>query len=86
MILKFNNGKGALVCENCNIIVMQDFHSYEWRTLNNLNDRKYKWLCNQCDTSVQLKQNLDYIDEVNKYADEFALQRRQELRRRFEVF
>ena len=66
MILKFNNGRGALICEQCRIIVMSDFLDIEWEALNILNDQAYEWFCSKCCETCQQDQDQKFINIVNE--------------------
>ena len=72
MILKFNNGRGALLCEQCSIIVMEDMKDYEWRALSDMEQNGYEWFCKECSPETQKQQGMDFVEEVNKHADKYA--------------
>lgn len=84
MILKFNNSRGALLCDKCFVTVMEDFKDYEWRALNNLNVQSKQWFCKGCDCNIQRQQDQMFVDEVNKIADTYSMQQRTYLRRKYE--
>lgn len=83
MILKFNNGRGAVLCEQCSIIIMQDMRDYEWHALQNMNDAGKEWFCKSCAPDIQKEQSLDFLDEVDKIAPLYSREQRNKLNREF---
>lgn len=69
MILKFNNGRGALLCEHCSVIVMENMRDYEWQALTNMYESGYEWFCKTCAPDRQKSQALNFLDAVGKIAD-----------------
>ena len=65
MILKFNNGKGALCCDSCKKIVMERFYDYEYMALCKLNESGMEWFCEKCCVICQREQNEAFVKEVN---------------------
>jgi hypothetical protein len=83
MILKFNNGNGALLCQHCKVIVMDNFVDYEWKALCNLNDQNNEWFCKDCDPKIQRQQDQLFVDEVNKIAEKYSSNRRNYLKTKY---
>lgn len=68
MILKLNGGRGALLCDKCRVIVMEDFASYELKALIALSNTEGKWFCEECDPAVHKVQAEKLVAMVNQLA------------------
>ena len=79
MIIKFNGGRGALLCEHCKIIVMDDLHQYEREALEKMNLNGEHWLCERCAPDRQKLQNTRFVDVVNEIAPEHIERRRRSI-------
>jgi hypothetical protein len=62
-ILRFNNGRGAVTCEKCDIIVDQDFDKDEWDALCKLNVPCY---CKECNIDGYKKFKEEFQKEIKK--------------------
>jgi radical SAM superfamily enzyme YgiQ (UPF0313 family) len=76
MMLKFNGGRGALLCSTCRVIVMEDLHDYEFHALEIMLNAGCTWKCAKCSPAAQRKQNEKFIETVNSIAEEYSLKRR----------
>lgn len=86
MILKFNNGRGALLCEHCNIIIMENFLDYEWKALCSLNDKNMEWFCKECDPKGQQNQMNIYLNEIDFYAKSYSKEIQKRLKEKYKQF
>ena len=68
MDIRFNGGRGALLCDKCRIIVMEDFRGYENDALKLLQANAVEWFCEECkpDAEFQKAQALKFVEAVNK--------------------
>lgn len=82
MILKYNNGRGALLCEHCRVIVMQDIRDYEWHALRELDNQDKKWFCKDCCDTCQHEQAVAFVETVNVIAPMYSENKQQELARK----
>lgn len=48
MKLKLNNGRGALLCDKCDIIISESFTNEEWAALVKLHKEGVTVLCKEC--------------------------------------
>jgi hypothetical protein len=76
MMLKFNGGRGALLCSTCRTIVMEDLYDHELHALEILLNSGCTWKCAKCSPGVQRDQNEKFVAAVNSIADEYSLKRR----------
>lgn len=55
-IFKYNNGRGALLCSQCGVIIKtgKDFTDYEWRALRGEVEYAAKF-CKECEDSENSK-------------------------------
>ena len=48
MNIKFNNGRLAVICDKCRIIIEEDISSERFKTYCELNEKGIKWFCSEC--------------------------------------
>ena len=48
MEIKFNGGKGALLCDKCKVILMEGVVKRDWEVLDILNALKVDIICKEC--------------------------------------
>ena len=72
MNLKFNNGNGALICDQCRVVIDSNFRDFEWRALLNLSEVEGDWFCKDCCSTSYKEQSQKFVDEVNRIAHEFS--------------
>jgi predicted NAD/FAD-dependent oxidoreductase len=85
MILKFNSGRGALCCEHCRVIIMEDFTDYDWEALCLLSDKNMEWLCKDCDPNGQRQQDEAFVNQVNEIAPKYIKQKQTQIKQKYKV-
>jgi len=83
MNLKFNNGRGALICDQCSIIIMDRFFDYEWQALLEMQDKGFEWFCKSCCYACQNKQVETFINFCNEKALPSQKLYRKEIEKKF---
>lgn len=67
MILKFNNARGAVLCSQCLIIIDENFSSYEWKALSELElGGEGDWFCKECSPVDYIEQGKRFVEKVNE--------------------
>ena len=66
MILKFNNGRGAILCDSCKVIIQENFHLYEWKALIKLAETEGDWFCKKCSPVNYAEQERKFVEQVSK--------------------
>lgn len=84
MILKFNSGRGALLCEQCRVIVMEDLRDYEWSALRHLDEDGKTWFCKGCspEDNIQKEQGFMFVNKVNEISGDFQKQHQEYIQSR----
>lgn len=63
MQVKFNGGRGAVICEKCRVIILEGpFSKSEWDSLTEMSNLKDKWFCEKCDKENCVKQARRFIE------------------------
>lgn len=66
MQLKLNNGRGALICDRCSIIIMNGpFSKNEWSALSEMNKNNDLWYCMECDSDNCIKQTKKFNELIS---------------------
>lgn len=63
MTIRFNNGRGAVTCEKCNIIVDQDFDKVTWDALSKM---EVPCFCKDCDEEKYKRYNKELFKLIEK--------------------
>jgi hypothetical protein len=71
MKLKFNSGRGAVICDNCSVIILQNFVDYESEALNNLSQTEGNWFCKKCDEQAYKQQQLTLLETINEISEKY---------------
>ena len=48
LILKFNSGLGAVICNKCKTIIIENFYKKEWDALVIMSKKESAWYCPKC--------------------------------------
>jgi hypothetical protein len=67
MNLKFNNGKGAILCSKCKKIIDEEFTCDEWRTFVKMQDEFPIWLCKECNYDAYVNQNKKFVEYFEQH-------------------
>jgi transcription initiation factor TFIIIB Brf1 subunit/transcription initiation factor TFIIB len=65
MQLKFNNGRGAILCDHCKVIIMENLKDYEWLAFCELDHKGAEWFCEKCQPNSELDQAKQLIETIN---------------------
>ena len=69
MDLKFNSGKGAVLCSHCHVIIMHSLFAVEWQALRELDEEGVNWFCETCQPGEAFKdQGRQWISIINRIA------------------
>lgn len=64
MQVKFNGGKGAVICDKCRVIILEGpFSKSEWDILTQMVNDKEKWFCDECDKEKCIQQTRKFIEK-----------------------
>lgn len=69
MKIKFNSGKGAILCDKCRVIFASGFDKIKWDALIYLQQAEKEWYCAECDYAAFMKQSeklIEAIDDIRK--------------------
>lgn len=64
--IRFNGGRGAVLCEQCRIIVEQNLTKLQWDVLENLDVPCY---CQKCDKEKNWQFEHAYMNKVQELFD-----------------
>jgi len=65
MQLKFNNGRGAILCDHCKVILLENLKDYEWLVFCELDRKGAEWFCEECQPNSKKEQDLQFLEVLN---------------------
>lgn len=66
MNLKFNGGRGALLCSKCQVILDENFNKETFDSYCMLHERGVEFMCRNCDSTIQQSQSVMLFEELQR--------------------
>lgn len=86
MILKYNNGRGAVLCDQCRVIIYSDFFDFELKAFSNLEIKNQEFFCKTCCYECFKNQWSIFLKEVDNISEEFSKNHREYLVKKYNVY